>query len=62
MTLSLDVNLLLIAVFDSYHEHPVALAWFESIMNDSSVLVGLPVHSLLAFIRLATALRRTSGT
>jgi toxin-antitoxin system PIN domain toxin len=62
MTLILDVNLLLIAVFDSYHEHPVALAWFERIMNDSSILVGLPVHSLLGFVRIATASRRASGT
>jgi toxin-antitoxin system PIN domain toxin len=29
-------------------------AWFESILNDPSNLVGLPNHSLLGFVRIAT--------
>ena len=58
MTLVLDVQLLIYAVFESYPEHSVSVAWFESILNDSSTLVGLPNHSLLGFIRIAT---RTVG-
>lgn len=54
MTLLLDVNLLLYAVFDSYQEHAVSVAWFNAIMNDPSILVGLPANSLLGFIRIAT--------
>jgi uncharacterized protein len=54
MTLLLDVNLLLYAVFDSYQEHRVSLAWFEAVMNDPATLVGLPSHSLLGFLRIAT--------
>jgi uncharacterized protein len=54
MTLLLDVNLLLYAVFDSYQEHPMSLAWFEGIMNDPATLVGLPTASLLGFVRICT--------
>jgi len=52
--LVLDVQLLLYAVFNSYTEHSVAHAWFEVVLNDPASLVGLPNHSLLGFIRLAT--------
>jgi uncharacterized protein len=58
MTLLLDVQLLIYAVFQSYKEHSVSLAWFESILNDPSTLVGLPNHTLLGFVRIATR-RRT---
>jgi hypothetical protein len=54
MTLLLDVQLLIYAVFESYHEHSVTLAWLESILDDPSTLVGLPAHSLFGFIRIAT--------
>jgi len=59
VTLLLDVQLLLYAVFESYQEHLVSLAWLESILNSPSTLVGLPMHSLLGFIRIATQ-RRSS--
>jgi uncharacterized protein len=55
MTLLVDVQLLLYAVFESYQEHSISLAWFESILNNSSILIGLPLNSLLGFVRIATA-------
>ena len=60
MTLLLDVNLLLYAVFESYAEHSVSLAWLESILNESSVLVGLPNHSLLGLLGLPPVRVRVS--
>jgi uncharacterized protein len=58
MTLFLDVNLLLYAVFESYQEHRVSRNWFEGIMNDSATLVGFPTATLLGFVRLCTQSNR----
>jgi uncharacterized protein len=58
MTLLLDINLLLYAVFDSYSEHQACLAWLEGVMNDSTTLVGLPTHCLVGFLRISTNSRQ----
>ena len=49
-----DANMLLYAYDASSAQHAAAKAWFESTMSGSE-RVGLPVHSLLAFIRIGTS-------
>ncbi len=48
-----DANLLVYAHDESAAEHPVARAWWESVLNGPE-RVGLPWPSLLAFVRLVS--------
>lgn len=49
----LDVNLLLFATNPQAPSHPRAREWFEDVMN-SGEPVGIPWHTLLGFVRMAT--------
>jgi toxin-antitoxin system PIN domain toxin len=48
-----DANLLLYAHVSSFAQHESARAWLDSQLNGNSP-VGLPWHSLLAFLRIVT--------
>ena len=48
-----DANLLVYAHVRSFQQHEIARAWLDSQFNGSS-RVGLPWHSLLAFLRIVT--------
>ena len=52
----LDANLLLYAKFSSFPQHPHARAWLEERLSGPG-RVGLPWHSLLAFLRISTNAR-----
>ena len=56
----LDVNLLLYAYDAAALEHKQARSWVEQTFS-SSELVGLPWHTILAFIRISTAPRMISS-
>ena len=49
----LDANLLVYAHVRSFAEHDAARSWLDGQLNGSSP-VGLPWHSLLAFLRIVT--------
>lgn len=49
----IDANLLVYAHVSSFVQHEPAHAWLDSQLNGHSP-VGLPWHSLLAFLRIAT--------
>ena len=49
----IDANLLLYAHVASFQEHQSARAWLDLQLNGTSP-VGLPWHSLLAFLRIVT--------
>lgn len=49
----IDANLLLYAHVGSFQEHQSARVWLDSQLNGTSP-VGLPWHSLLAFLRIVT--------
>lgn len=49
----LDVNLLLYATNPQAPPHTRARDWFEDLMN-SGESVGMPWHTLIAFVRMAT--------
>ncbi|MBI1251820.1 MAG: PIN domain-containing protein [Alphaproteobacteria bacterium] len=55
----IDVNLLLYAHIKISPEHETARAWLDTQLNGST-LVGMPWHSLLGFLRIATNPRMTS--
>ena len=55
-----DVNLLIYATFSNTHQHVPARTWIESQLNGSS-RVGLPWHSLLGYLRIATNPRAFAG-
>lgn len=48
-----DANLLLYTVIQNYPQHEAAAAWFDQQVNNS-IRLGLPWHSLLAFLRITT--------
>lgn len=48
-----DANLLVYAHVGTFQQHESARAWLDGQLNGNSP-VGLPWHSLLAFLRLAT--------
>mgnify|MGYP003577740731 CR=1 FL=1 len=48
-----DANLLIYAHVTSFQQHASANAWLNSELNGST-RIGLPWHSLLAFLRLVT--------
>lgn len=48
-----DINLLIYATFKTATRHEAARAWFETQLNGTS-RVGLPWHSLLGYLRIAT--------
>ena len=48
-----DANLLVYAQVNSFVQHDAARAWLDARLNGSSP-VGLPWHSLLAFLRIVT--------
>ena len=49
----LDVNLLLYATNPKAAHHEPARAWFDDLMNSGDA-VGMPWHTLIGFVRLAT--------
>lgn len=49
----LDANLLLYIKIQNYPQHEASKTWFEQQVADS-VRIGLPWHSLLAFLRVGT--------
>ena len=49
----LDASLLVYAHVRSFAEHDAARSWLDGQLNGSSA-VGLPWHSLLAFLRIVT--------
>jgi toxin-antitoxin system PIN domain toxin len=52
----IDTNLLLFATFKATSEHERARRWLDE-QFESSPRIGLPWHSLLGFVRLASNLR-----
>jgi uncharacterized protein len=48
-----DANLLVYAHVSSFQQHSSARVWLDSALNGNSP-VGLPWHSLLAFLRIVT--------
>jgi len=48
-----DANLLIYAYVESFAEHRIAQSWLDDRLNGSA-RVGLPWHSLLAFLRTVT--------
>ena len=48
-----DANLLVYAHVRSFQQHDKAQSWLDSVFNGNS-RVGLPWHSLLAFLRIVT--------
>lgn len=48
-----DANLLIYAHVSSFQQHSSARVWLDSALNENSP-VGLPWHSLLAFLRIVT--------
>ncbi len=57
----LDVNLLIYATFTNATQHQAARRWVETQLNGSN-RVGLPWHSLLGYLRIATNPRAFSGS
>jgi toxin-antitoxin system PIN domain toxin len=51
-----DANLLIYAGVSSSPEYEIARAWLDEQLNDSSP-VGLPWHSILAFLRITTKVK-----
>ena len=51
-----DANLLLYAKFSDFPQHGPAAEWLQQVLSERS-RVGLPWHSLLAFIRIGTSAR-----
>jgi uncharacterized protein len=49
----IDANLLVYAQVNSFAQHDAARAWLDAQLNGGSP-VGLPWHSLLAFLRIVT--------
>ena len=49
----IDANLLFYAQVNSFAQHDAARTWLDAQLNGSSP-VGLPWHSLLAFLRIVT--------
>jgi toxin-antitoxin system PIN domain toxin len=49
----LDANILIYAKNPFFSRHQTILDWLDNQLNESA-LVGLPWHSLLAFLRVAT--------
>lgn len=54
-----DVNLLLYAHLKQTPEHKAARAWLDNEINNGA-RVGMPWHSLLGFLRIATNPRMTA--
>ncbi len=48
-----DINLLIYAKLSNFDQHPDANLWLDRQLGEAS-RVGLPWHSLLGFVRLAT--------
>ncbi len=55
-----DVNLLIYATFSNTPQHIPARTWIESQLNGAN-RVGLPWHSLLGYLRVATNPRAFAG-
>ena len=49
-----DANLLVYAHVRSFQQHNSARAWLDSQFNGDLTGLGLPWHSLLAFLRIVT--------
>lgn len=52
----LDANLLIYAINQDLPQHGLAKTWLENALSDS-VVVGIPLVSLMAFLRICTNFR-----
>lgn len=53
MSVLVDANVLIYAKFSDFPQHPACCSWLDDALNQPDP-VGLPWHSLMAFMRIST--------